>query len=191
MRESCCLCGRPGGMDGNGLTRLRIFPPDWSGPRRGMGPFSAENVAPCCSVCNLMKGFHTVRGFTEICRTIATHRKLSSSAGSAGDVSYDDFGRFPARFPDNSSKRHRSSYLTDSKTFSMTNEEFKAITSGPCHFCGKLSVEGKHQNGLDRLDSTVRVYNKASCVSCCGTCNISKYRLSENDFLEQCYKDFQ
>ena len=26
----------------------------------------------------------------------------------------------------------------------------------------------RHHNGLDRLDSAVRVYTEANCVSCCG-----------------------
>eukprot|EP00457_Paulinella_chromatophora_P012447 gb/GEZN01012656.1/.p1 GENE.gb/GEZN01012656.1/~~gb/GEZN01012656.1/.p1 ORF type:complete len:354 (-),score=68.94 gb/GEZN01012656.1/:2-988(-) len=201
MRQACCFCGRTAGMDGNGLTRLRIFPNDWAGSRRGMGPFVPANVSPCCSSCNLMKGSHTARGFVEICCTIATYRGLGrdsiarkdcSAWSLPSDASPDStdghFGHFPERFPDNTSKRYRSSYLTDTKTYSLTNEEFREITSGPCYFCGKPSVEGKHQNGLDRLDSAIRVYSKESCVSCCGTCNVSKFRLSEQLFLAQCLK---
>ena len=37
--------------------------------------------------------------------------------------------------------------------------------------------------GLDRLDSSVRVYTEASCVSCCGDCNVMKYTHSEHFFL--------
>ena len=45
-----------------------------------------------------------------------------------------------------------------------------------------------HNNGLDRLDSSVRVYNNESCVSSCGTCNIMKYRWSVKEFLDHCLR---
>eukprot|EP00959_Pyramimonas_sp_CCMP1952_P178426 3729553-Pyramimonas_sp.AAC.3 len=51
---------------------------------------------------------------------------------------------------------------------------------------GKASLPPHHYNGLDRLDSTNRVYNKDTCVSCCGTCNVAKYRYTEDDFLSFC-----
>ena len=37
------------------------------------------------------------------------------------------------------------------------------IVSQPCYYCGKESVDG-HFNGLDRLDSSVRVYTTTSCA---------------------------
>ena len=60
-------------------------------------------------------------GFVEICRHIATH------AGRG------DFGRFPHRFPNNISRKSRSSYLGNTKgrmggvaagkTHALTNEQ--------------------------------------------------------------------
>jgi hypothetical protein len=35
-------------------------------------------------------------------------------------------------------------------------------------------------------NSTVRVYKKGTCVSCCGTCNVAKWRFSEQNFVEHC-----
>lgn len=89
------------------------------------------------------------------------------------------YGHFPDCFRNNTSKRSRSSYLTDSKTHSLSNAEFDEIVSGPCHYCGKASNPPFHYNGLDRLDSTNRVYNTKTCVSCCGTCNVCKWRYTE------------
>jgi len=149
-----------------------------------MGPYAIGNVATACSTCNAMKGCHTLEAVEEICRTIATHRGLG------------DFGRFPERFPDNVSRKSRSSYLGDtarkpggtvaSKTHSLSNSEFAGIVAKPCHYCGKASDPPRHHNGLDRLDNSLRVYTVANAVSCCGTCNMAKGRLSEDFFLQRC-----
>lgn len=173
MRSPCSACGFKATEYGNGITRLTKRE---AGVHKGMGPYSSENTAPACSRCNLMKGYHSLDTFTNICRHIATHQGLGY------------FGLFPDNFVNNTSRRSRSSYLTATKTHSLTNEQFNAIVSQPCHYCGKESTPPKHYNGLDRLDSTVRVYKKGTCVSCCGTCNVAKWRFSEDRFLAQCRK---
>jgi hypothetical protein len=58
--------------------------------------------------------------------------------------------------------------------------------SQPCHYCGKPTVPDHHYNGLDRLDSTVRVYTPGSCVAACGTCNTMKWRRSPEVFIARC-----
>jgi len=172
MREPCMLCGvLPDLVRGspNGITRLRN-----NGGERSMGPYSVNNTATACSACNMMKGCHTVEGIREICRTISSHREGG------------DFGLFPERFVDNTSKRSRSAYLADHKTHALTNAQFNKMVEQPCHYCGKQHEKGKHYNGLDRLDNSVRVYTESTCVSCCGTCNMAKGRHSEALFLQKC-----
>eukprot|EP01062_Namystynia_karyoxenos_P014163 TRINITY_DN15101_c0_g1_i1.p1 TRINITY_DN15101_c0_g1~~TRINITY_DN15101_c0_g1_i1.p1 ORF type:complete len:451 (+),score=102.98 TRINITY_DN15101_c0_g1_i1:84-1355(+) len=179
MRGRCVLCNVPPDPSrGHGLTRLRA---EGSGRRWGpgcMGGYTAANVAPCCSVCNHIKGSHTVQAIREICRHIATHQRLG------------EFGRFPQRFRDNISRKCRSGYLSDSKTFSLSNEQFNELVAQPCYYCGKAPRKGAdpkdcHYNGLDRLDSSVRVYSEGTCVACCGTCNIAKWRYPVARFLDK------
>ena len=189
MRQPCTMCGEAAPTEGHGLTRMRIWPEHLTRPERGgfMGPFARDNLAPACGVCNLMKGYRKVRGFVEACRHIATVR------GRAGD-----FGRYPQRFRNNTSRRSRSAYITASsthtKTHALSNEAFGQIVAMPCHYCGKESdPDGTktgevHHNGLDRLDSSCRVYTVESCVSCCGDCNVMKYTHSEAFFLSHCLK---
>jgi len=98
------------------------------------------------------------------------------------------FGLFPECFRNNTSKRTRSSYITTSKTHSLTHKQFEEIVRNPCHYCGKKHRPPIHYNGLDRLDSTKRVYTQSSCVSCCGTCNIMKGRFTEEEFLDHCLR---
>jgi len=177
MRRDCSMCGmQPPQGKGNGITRLGLT------TQRNMGPYAAENTAPACTMCNMGKGCHSKEAYIEICRHISTHR------------GFGGFGHFPHRFRDNISKRSRSSYIAEKKTKSqcigkthaLTNEQFNAIVARPCWYCGKESDPPKHYNGLDRLDSAVRVYSEDTCVSCCGTCNVSKYRYSVDDFLNHC-----
>jgi hypothetical protein len=172
------MCGAAAPTEGHGITRLGKCcdgAGGGQGQARSMGPYTQGNTAPCCSMCNMMKGCHRRLGFLQICAHIATKQGLGAA----------DYGLHPDAFRDNVSKRSRSSYLTDSKTHSLTNEQFGEITARPCHYCGKESEPPFHYNGLDRLDSTVRVYNAGSCVSCCGTCNVCKYRYTEEQFLAQ------
>ena len=170
MRDPCTICGVAAPGEGHGLTRLRIWPEGIPKPAKGgfMGPYHAANLATACGTCNLMKGARHVRGFVEAARHVTTHR---------GEF---DYGLYPLRFRNNTSKRSRSCYITASsthtKTHALSNEAFNAIVVKPCHYCGKRSDPPNHHNGLDRLDSGVRVYTEESCVSCCGDCETSRIR---------------
>uniref|UniRef100_A0A7S2QFJ7 Uncharacterized protein n=1 Tax=Zooxanthella nutricula TaxID=1333877 RepID=A0A7S2QFJ7_9DINO len=172
MREPCVLCGKaPDLVRGivSGITRLRQ-----NGGVRSMGPFSIANTASCCAACNVMKGIHTLDAIREICKHIASHQGCGS------------FGSFPERFVDNTSRRSKSCYLADNKTIALTDAEFKAIVEQPCHYCGKAPEKGKHYNGLDRVENSVRVYTINTVVSCCGTCNMAKGKHTTELFLEKC-----
>eukprot|EP00747_Dinoflagellata_sp_TGD_P220515 gnl/TRDRNA2_/TRDRNA2_92487_c0_seq4.p1 gnl/TRDRNA2_/TRDRNA2_92487_c0~~gnl/TRDRNA2_/TRDRNA2_92487_c0_seq4.p1 ORF type:complete len:211 (+),score=26.62 gnl/TRDRNA2_/TRDRNA2_92487_c0_seq4:29-634(+) len=172
MRAPCSLCGHKADpMLGfaNGITRLRN-----NDGQRSMGPYTMENTATACTACNMIKGCHRLEEVRAICRHIATHRGLG------------DFGRFPEVFADNTSRPSRSRYLAAHKTHALTNEQFAEIVAMPCHYCGKPQEPGKHFNGLDRLDNSVRIYTASTCVSCCGTCNMAKGRHSEELFLQKC-----
>jgi hypothetical protein len=87
-----------------------------------MGPFTALNVAAACATCNLMKGARRVGSFVKACRHIATSNGLG------------DYGSYPERFRNNTSKRSRSSYITASsthtKTHMLTNEVRRARGRG-------------------------------------------------------------
>ncbi|CAL1147949.1 unnamed protein product [Cladocopium goreaui] len=191
MRSPCVGCGQVAPLRGHGLTRLRR----WCGLERPktrtgfMGPYSEENLAPACSMCNMMKGYRKLRAFVECCRHIATKHTEG-----------EDFGEYPQRFRDNVSKRSRSCYITQSsthsKTHSLTNEQFNAIVAQRCFYCHKEPRKAKtngpsdrgHFNGLDRLDSKNRVYTAETSVAACGDCNIMKYKWDLEDFLEHCRK---
>lgn len=73
--------------------------------------------------------------------------------------------------------------------WALTYEQFVALTSRSCVYCGALpkpsSVSRLPHNGVDRVDST-RGHEPDNCVPCCGRCNMMKGRLSIADFVEHC-----
>jgi hypothetical protein len=63
--------------------------------------------------------------------------------------------------------------------WNITREQFAAITSDQCVFCGS----GDHV-GIDRIDSSIG-YEIDNCQSCCTFCNKLKSNFGEEAFLAQ------
>jgi hypothetical protein len=66
--------------------------------------------------------------------------------------------------------------------FSLSDTEFRALTSSPCRYCGappaRLSkIQKGHTaytyNGIDRANNS-KGYTSDNCVPCCSTCNYLK-----------------
>lgn len=89
-------------------------------------------------------------------------------------------------------------------TFELTLDEFIAISSGNCYYCGeepsvypgdvkymnKINEPWK-RNGIDRVD-TLKGYTKDNCVPCCSKCNYAKHDLKLDEFkewVEKCYNN--
>ena len=70
-------------------------------------------------------------------------------------------------------------------TVSMTHEEMGRIIRMLCIYCGINNENG--MNGLDRIDSSIRVYEKDNVVPCCGRCNVTKGVLSVDVFIKRMY----
>lgn len=84
------------------------------------------------------------------------------------------------------------------REFALSNEEFRRITSEPCHYCGadpekvvacnkgserKKSHWGDYTfNGIDRVDNE-RGYVPGNCVACCGVCNRAKNSMTYDEFV--------
>lgn len=62
--------------------------------------------------------------------------------------------------------------------FSLSTEEFNALLSKPCHYCGS-----KEAMGVDRKDNTLGYYSY-NVVSCCKTCNFMKGTLNYDQFIQ-------
>lgn len=92
-------------------------------------------------------------------------------------------------------RRNAKKYLRD---FTLTEEEFRRLTSGLCHYCGvppsrvstcnkgspnKKSDWGDYPfNGVDRMNNEDG-YTMKNCVSCCGICNRAKNSMPYDEFV--------
>lgn len=83
--------------------------------------------------------------------------------------------------------------LKDGRAFSLTKEQFRALTSAPCTYCNIKPRQQKRAcsesygiyqyNGLDRVDNA-RGYELGNVAPCCAMCNRSKRELSVVEFLD-------
>lgn len=81
--------------------------------------------------------------------------------------------------------------------FTLTEDEFREITSRNCFYCnsqprnecknnGKRGFYGHYTyNGIDRVNND-EGYTKANCVTSCFTCNQMKLTMGQMEFIEQC-----
>ena len=67
--------------------------------------------------------------------------------------------------------------------FSLSFEDFDAITSRSCFYCG----ENEKRIGIDRIDNSIG-YTKENSVSCCKICNYMKRTMTKEDFLNHIKK---
>ncbi len=84
---------------------------------------------------------------------------------------------------------YRNNATARNLDFLLTQDEFKNLTSQPCHYCGRLAIQvAKSENGyyfyngIDRIDNS-RGYQLDNCVPCCGQCNWAKKDLTYDEFL--------
>lgn len=85
---------------------------------------------------------------------------------------------------------------------SITLKEFLEIIKGDCFYCGSKPIERVFMskprkyidktfkavlNGIDRINSEIG-YTKENCVPCCGTCNMMKYTLTVDAFMNHVKK---
>lgn len=86
---------------------------------------------------------------------------------------------------------YRSNARTKKLECDLSNDEFKSLMSGNCHYCGcspsRLGTRRGHPdtvmyNGIDRMDSDLG-YVHGNVVSCCTRCNFTKKRKRYEEFL--------
>lgn len=86
---------------------------------------------------------------------------------------------------ENTLKRRFGKYEYSAKRknriFNLTMEQFNAITSNVCFYCG-LFTKNKNFTGIDRIDSNIG-YLIENCVPCCSDCNEMKNDRTIEEFL--------
>jgi hypothetical protein len=80
--------------------------------------------------------------------------------------------------------------------FELTDEQFFALTTGPCYYCAALPTKERYgstnrgnggilANGVDRFIND-KGYTLDNAVSCCTTCNLNKRHKSGDAYIEHC-----
>jgi hypothetical protein len=101
------------------------------------------------------------------------------------------FNSFMSSYKQNAKNRNRS--------FSLSKEEFRLVTSRLCRYCGSeptpffapnrttVTVAPYLCNGIDREDNS-KGYDFENCVPCCRQCNFMKNDAPVEIFIEQIKK---
>ena len=70
----------------------------------------------------------------------------------------------------------------ESRTFSITEQEFDTITQQDCHYC-----KAPGPNGIDRVDNYIG-YESNNCLPCCLRCNYMKSDMHMKEFFQHILK---
>ncbi len=94
-------------------------------------------------------------------------------------------------------KDYQRGALSRNFEWSLSDLQFKELTSNNCYYCnckpskikssnGSAIYKGEHYryNGIDRINNLLG-YNTTNCVSCCWECNMIKGRFSQELFLKK------
>jgi hypothetical protein len=159
----CNYCGIIQEKGFNGIDRLNS----------SIG-YVKNNCVSCCAMCNYMKGCLNKDIFIQRVEHISTYNKFIEGK------------LFPNAFQDYTPVY--SSYITSAKNkklaFKINKFVFMIITDRPCYMCGKKPTR-EHQNGLDRIDSSIG-YLENNVYSCCGNCNYMKKNYSYKRIIDKC-----
>jgi hypothetical protein len=93
-------------------------------------------------------------------------------------------------------RRYRAKAAKMKRSFELTLEQFRSITSSHCFYCGQppqaVSWGGQkyidntwscyHFNGVDRWDNS-KGYTQENTVPACEVCNRAKHQMSATDFI--------
>lgn len=133
------------------------------------------NCVSCCQMCNYMKVSLSASIFVERAEHIATfHKKIDGLYCTHACKDIMSVNYATCKF----------SAILRKINFELIKEAFYEKCKECCYLCGKENTK-THQNGLDRIDSSIG-YIETNIQSCCGSCNYMKNNYSLESFLEKC-----
>jgi len=136
--------------------------------------YTLDNIIPICNMCVIFKNKFSSDILINRAKHICTFNNLGN------------FGLFSEVFYNSKSKKYYNAYKKRAgNDFKLSKEEFKTLINGNCRYCGKIS-NTDNTNGIDRINSKLRLYSTENTYSCCKTCNKLKYIFSEKKFFDKC-----
>lgn len=142
--------------------------------------YMVDNCAPCCPMCNYMKGKLSETIFSNRIETILCFNAMI------------EHGRqYPESFKNcNPNGTSFSSYIKSAAKrniqFELTDEFFNTMIQEDCYLCGKRNTY-EHCNGVDRVNSKLG-YTIHNTRACCGSCNMMKNHYSLESYKSQLLK---
>jgi hypothetical protein len=163
VEQPCHYCQTiPGEHMGMGIDRVN-----------NEGPYSPDNVVPCCGICNRMKGAMSIDEFINKCWLIHTYQTTGESyTGQLAEKYHAYMSKAVVRYKsyiDKTASRPRP------LEFALTESDYYTIKKENCYLCG-ISSGFEHTNGIDRRDDS-RGYIVDNCFPCCGHCNTLKFQI--------------
>jgi len=149
--------------------------------RKGAGGFPYWWFSCSCGKEVLLNAYRVIRGGSKSCGCLR-REKASSRKGiprpSSDGGKRSLFSRYKCRAHDRQIE------------FSLSYDQFCALVSTPCSYCGKMrpiSPNSQNRNillsGIDRVDSDVG-YTVENCVPSCTPCNMAKNSMSTAAFKQ-------
>ena len=174
-------------LTGQTIGRLEVIFEAPSIKRAGQQGRGSDRYWFCLCECGNMVAVRQecLRGENPKTRSCGCLQKEEAAARQLKGNGESAFNKLLASYVKKAEKKHR--------LFLLTIDEFKTLTKGDCHYCGKPPSNTWTQpggqyiyNGVDRINSQGN-YEQSNCVSCCWVCNFMKNDLSVEAFLNACY----
>ena len=170
--KPCIYCGYVKEGEVNGLDRLDN--------NKG---YLQENLVPCCSTCNLLKGTQHPQEFVDKMAAIHTYSTDKTPIRS------DMVEKWQTTYRSKCNpvyKSYAKSANSRNIEFVLSEEEFAEIIKQPCYICG-LATSDTNKNGIDRVNNSLG-YRLENARPCCGHCNLLKRDISYDDLIDKATK---
>jgi hypothetical protein len=172
--KPCYYCGFHSQIKINGIDRVN-----------NTKGYITPNILSCCAVCNKIKHTSHPLAFLDKVDAITKYQKEKKSLSN----------QLTCKWQMIYCSAKNASYLTYKNEqenerniiFKLTKDEYYELKKQPCYLCGIESNE-INMNGIDRVNSNLRIYNNENCRACCGHCNYMKNTLNLSHFLSKCYE---
>lgn len=161
--KNCAYCNCPPDEYHNGIDRID-----------NDHGYDCDNVVPCCTICNIIKGTLDIDIFFK--RIVSILTNLDKIDGKI----------YSNVFPSSKSKGY-GSYMHHAESkklpFTLSEDDYYSLISKTCYYCSLPSYD-KNINGIDRIDSNIG-YIPSNCRTCCAECNYMKNNYSETIFINK------
>lgn len=163
--QQCFYCGGTDPIKGfNGVDRVDSD--------KG---YKTDNIVPCCSFCNYMKGTIDISTFLNRIEHILVINGIMEGGTLHPEAFGDTISGTYEQYIHSASSRNIP--------FDITKPEFLGLIRQPCYLCNKPNSQ-THRNGIDRYDNAIG-YTLENGRSCCGECNYMKHTLDYSGLLSK------